>query len=105
MTREKYFKIQEQLERPINEKDIPPSMEDLPEEMVEIINVFNSLGDRTYPDIGYMGKDYTNLQMYIDVYQIEDKEFCLEVLNWLDSRAINKSAEQLKREYDRLKSK
>jgi len=105
MTRDRYFQIQEQLESPINEKDIPPAMEDLPEAVIEAINIFNLLGDRRAPEIGYIGKDYTNLQIYFDLYHVEDKEFCLEVLTWLDSRAINKCAEQLKREYDKLKSK
>ena len=63
------------------------------------------LGDRVYPDIGYVGKDYTNLTVYIEIYEVDDKEFFLEVLSWLDSRAIEKSAAQLKREMEKLKRK
>ena len=44
-----------------------------------------------------------NLKYFIDFYRVDDVEFYLEVLSWLDSRAIKKSQEQLKREHDKLK--
>ena len=58
------------------------------------------MGDRIYPEIGYVGKDYTNLKHFIEIYEVEDINF-LEILNWLDSRAIKKSSEQLKKEMDK----
>ena len=74
--------------------------------VINAINVFNRLGDRIYPDIGYIGKDFTNLKLYQKVYGVEeDDDFFLEVIEWLDARAIKKSAEQLKREYDKMKRK
>ena len=39
------------------------------------------------------------------MYEVQDKEFFLEILSWLDSRAIQKSSDQLKRDYDKLKRK
>ena len=63
------------------------------------------LGDRIAADIGYLGKDYTNLPLYMEVWGVEDKEFFLEIINWLDSRAIKQSAEPMKRERDKLKRK
>ena len=63
------------------------------------------LGDRMYPDVGYVGKDYTNLNHFIELFDIQDKLFFMELLSWLDSRAIKKSQEHLKREYDKLKRK
>lgn len=63
------------------------------------------LGDRIVADIGYLGKDYSNLSILMDAYEIEDKEFFLEIINWLDSRAIKQSAEHMKRERDKLKRK
>ena len=41
------------------------------------------------------------------IYGIEEKEkdFLLEVIEWLDARAIKRSADQLKREYDKMKRK
>ncbi len=95
----------EQLGKEPIESEIPPSEDDLPEIAIVAINTFGMLGDRVYPEIGYMGKDYTNLPHYIEIFEIQDKEFFLEILSWLDSRAIKKSAEQMKRQYDKLKRK
>ena len=57
MTRDKYFTMMEQLEQEPKDSEIPPDWEDLPDIMVYAMNTFNSLGDRVYPDIGYIGKD------------------------------------------------
>tara|TARA_B000000437_G_scaffold213810_1_gene186844 strand:+ start:253 stop:585 length:333 start_codon:yes stop_codon:yes gene_type:complete len=105
MTAEKYFEMQEQMGQPIEEDKIPPTMEDFPEEVGVAIDIFNRMGDRVYPDIGYIGKDFTNLNLYMEVYGVEDKDFLLQIIEWLDARAIKKSSEQLKREYDKIKRK
>ena len=107
MTAERYFEMQEQMGLEIEEDRIPPSMEDFPEIVENALQLFNRLGDRVYPEIGYIGKDYTNLKLYMNVYGIEeeDKDFLLEIIEWLDARAIKKSQEQLKREYDKMKRK
>lgn len=103
MTRERYLDMMEQLGQEPVEEEIPPSVEDLPEIIADAINTFNSLGDRAYPEIGFVGKDYTNLPFFIEMYEVTDTEYFLEILSWLDSRAIKKSSESLKREYDKLK--
>jgi|TARA_B110000977_G_C10859817_1_gene409285 hypothetical protein len=95
----------EQLEQEPIENEIPPDWEDFPEVVQHAINTFNQLGDRVFPEIGFVGKDYTNLSHYLEVYDVNDKEFFLEILSWLDSRAIKKSSEDLKRQYDKLKRK
>jgi hypothetical protein len=105
MTRAKYLEMCEQLNKEPLDDEIPPDWEDFPEIMQDAINTFNSLGDRVYPDIGFMGKDYTNLSHFMSAYDITDTEFFLEILSWLDSRAIKKSQEHLKREHDKLKRK
>ena len=95
----------EQLGKEPNPDEIPPDWEDFPEIVQVAISTFNMLGDRVFPEIGYIGKDYTNLSEFMEVYEIQDKEYFLDILNWLDSRAIKKSSEELKREYDKLKRK
>ena len=105
MTRERYFKMCEQIGKEPDPDEIPPDMEDFPEIAVQALNTFSSLGDRLIPDIGYMGKDFTNLPHYLDIHEIEDKELFLEILTYLESRAINHSQEQLKREREKLKRK
>lgn len=95
----------EQMDKEPDPDEMPPDWEDLPEIVQIAINTFNILGDRVYPEIGYIGKDYTNLPIILSVYEVEDKELFLEILSWLDSRAIKKSSDALKKEYDKLKRK
>ena len=52
LTREKYLKMQEQLEQEPVEEDIPPSWEDFPDIVSIAVRTFSMLGDRIYPDIG-----------------------------------------------------
>ena len=105
MTRERYFKMCEQLGQEPIEEEIPPDIEDFPDIAIEAMTTFSSLGDKILPDIGYLGKDFTNLPHYMDIYEVEDKELFLEILTYLESRAINHSQEQLKREREKLKRK
>ena len=105
MTRDKYLDMMEQMGREPSEREIPPDFEDLPDIFTYAVQTFNLLGDKIVPDIGYIGKDYTNLSEFIDIWEIEDKQYFLEILSWLDSRAIKKSSEHMKRERDKLKRK
>ena len=98
--------MQEQMGLEVEVEKMPLSFDDFPDIVINAVNVFNRLGDRLVPDIGYIGKDYTNFNLYHKVYEIEEgNDFFLEVVEWLDARAIKKSAEQMKREYDKLKRK
>ena len=105
MTKDQYLMMCEQTGEEIDWDKCPPDWEDFPEIIQQAINTFNQLGDRVYAEIGYTGKDYTNLNTYIEIYGIEDRGFFLEVLQFLDSRAIKKSSDDLKRQYDKLKRK
>lgn len=105
MTADRYFSMCEQLGKDPDPDEIPPAWEDLSDIVQLAVNTFNILGDRVYPEIGYVGKDYTNLSHILEVHNVEDKEFFLEILHWLDSRAIKKSSDNLKKQYDKLKRK
>ena len=105
MTRDRYLTMCEQMGQEPKEEEIPPDSEDFPELVAYALNTFHSLGDRVYPDIGYMGKDFTNLPLYIEMYCIEDNELFLEILTYLESRAIKQSQEALKREREKHKRK
>ena len=65
------------------------------------------MGDRIFPDVGFIGKDYTNFKFLLENYGIEEhqKDFVFDTLLWLDSRAIGASQKRLKAEYDRMKRK
>lgn len=105
MTQERYFEMCEQLGKDPIPEEVPPDMGDFPEIVQIAIVIFNTLGDRVYPDIGYVGKDYTNLPVLIEIYGVEDKELLIDVLSFLDSRARKQSSESLKKERDKLKRK
>ena len=98
----------EQMGQEPKDEEIPPDLEDFPNIAIHALNTFAYLGDRVYPDIGFIGKDFTNLSYYLDMYgieNIEDKELFLEILIYLESRAVKKSQETLKREREKLKRK
>ena len=105
MTKGKYLDIKDQLGEDPDWEECPPGEEDFPEIVTLAINTFSSLGDRVYPEIGYVGKDYTNLPIYLNLHGIEDDEFFLEILIHLDNEAIKTSQDHLKREMDRIKRK
>ena len=75
--------------------------------LLDTISIFNSMGDRVYPDIGYIGKDFTNFQFLLKYYNIDNNQidFVLDTILWLDNRTIEKSQKRMKAEYDRMKNK
>ena len=105
MDKDRYLSMMDELGQDPKVEEIPPAIEDFPEIVIDGINTFNSLGDRIYPEIGYIGKDYTSLPLYIEMYKIEDKDTFLEILLRLDAEAIKTAQDKLKREYDRIKRK
>lgn len=105
MTRDRYLKMCEQLGKEPDPTEIPPDIEDFPEIAISALSTYNSLGDRIYPDVGFIGKDYTNLPLYTELHGIEDKELFLEILLFLESRAIEHSQKELKKEREKLKRK
>mgnify|MGYP006092838421 CR=1 FL=1 len=105
MSQDRYLEMQEQLGKEPDLDEMPPSWDDLPEVMIHAVNTFSQLGDRIFPDVGYIGKDYTNLSVFISLYDVVDDEFFINVLTWLDSKAIKSSQDQLKRERDKLNRK
>lgn len=107
MTKDQYLEMMDQMGKEPDWEKCPPDWEDFPDLTVTAMNIFYSMGDRIYPDIGYIGKDYTNFDFLIKHYGVEEhnKEYIFETLLWLDSRAIEESQKKLKAEYDRLKRK
>jgi len=97
--------MQEQLGREPDMDRCPPGPEDFPEIIQIAIAIFHSLGNRVYPDIGYMGKDYTNLPILLNIFDVDNVDLVMETLSRLDSHAISKSQAAIKREHDKLKRK
>lgn len=95
----------EQLEKEPDPDEIPPDLEDFPEEVQQAIVTFGKLGDRIVADIGYLGKDYTSLPLHMDLLNLDNRSIFVETILRLDERLITKSAESMKRERDKLKRK
>jgi hypothetical protein len=103
MTTDRYLKMCEQMGQEPDPDKIPPDVSDFPVDVQLAMSVFNKLGDRVFPDVGYLGKDYTQLPLYMDVYGVENKKIFLEVLLRLDAKVIEKSAATLKAERDKIR--
>jgi hypothetical protein len=97
----------EQTGEEIDWEKCPPEMEDFPDSVHTAINIYNSLGERVYPDIGFIGKDFTNLSLLYKNYYIEEYEedWLFELLLFLDSYNIKESQQRIKSEMDRIKRK
>lgn len=107
MTKDQYLEMMDQMNEEPDWDKCPPDWEDFPELVVTCVNIYHSMGDRIFPDVGFIGKDYTNFKFLLENYGIEEhqKDFVFETLLWLDSRAIEASQKRLKAEYDRMKRK
>ena len=105
MNAERYFELCEQMGKEPKEDEIPIDFNDLPDIVQEALNCFNCLGDKVVPDIGYIGKDYTNLCYFTKGYNDDEQVLFLEILTWLDDKAIKKSTEKMKQEHEKLKRK
>ena len=94
----------EQTGQEIDWERCPPDMEDFPPSVHTAIGIFNSLGDRVYSDVGYTGKDFTNLKILFDLYQLDhEKDWIMEIILFLDARTIEESQKQLKAEISKMK--
>ena len=103
MTKDRYLEMMEQLGREPIENEVPPDYEDFPHIVIEAIDTFNSLGDRVQADIGYIGKDYTNLPFYMKIHKVEDEDLFLNILLRLDAQAIEISNKRMKAEMEKIK--
>lgn len=97
--------MEEQLGREPDMDKCPPGYEDFPEIIQIAIAIFHSLGNRVYPDIGYMGKDYTNLPILLNIFDVDNVDLVMETLSRLDAHAVKKSQAAIKREHDKMKRK
>jgi len=108
MSKEQYLRMCEQTGEEIDWDRCPPESEDFPESTLTALNVFHTLGDRIGSDVGYIGKDFTNLDFILNDYLITEKnqkEWTYELILFLERRAIEDSRKRMKAEYDKIKKK
>ena len=97
----------EQTGQEIDWEKCPPDWSDFPNIVLETMNLYHSLGNKVYPEIGFTGKDYTNFEFLYNYYDVpkHQKDFVLELLLELEGRDVSNSQQKLKAEYDRIKKK
>jgi hypothetical protein len=98
----------EQTGEEIDWEKCPPELDDFPESVITALTIFNSLGNRIYPDVGFIGKDYTNLSLLYKLYGIEEtieKDYIFELLIFMDNKTQEDSRKRIKVEMDKIKRK
>lgn len=106
MTKDQYLRMCEQTGEEIDWDRCPPEPDDFPESTLTAITIFNELGDRVYPDVGYVGKDFTNLQLLFDLYEVKTKaeiDWQMELLLFLENKTIEESQQKIKAAHDKIK--
>ena len=107
MSKEQYLRMCEQTGQEIDWDKCPPGWEDFPEPVTTAIEIFHQLGDRVYADVGFVGKDFTNLDFLFRIHYIKDhqKEYLLELLLFLEREAIQESQRAIKSQMAKIKKK
>ena len=107
MNKDQYLRMVEQTGEEIDWERCPPDVEDFPDSILDALNIFHSLGNKVYPEIGYIGKDFSNRDVLFELYSIKDyqKDWIMELLLFLENETVNEAQRQLKAEYDKIKRK
>ena len=97
--------MMEQTGEEIDWKRCPPDIEDFPPSINTALNIYNSMNNRIYPDVGYVGKDYTNFFIWLDLHSIQDyeKDWLMEIILFVESAEIEASQKAIKAAYDKIK--
>tara|TARA_B100001094_G_C17841155_1_gene628020 strand:- start:25 stop:351 length:327 start_codon:yes stop_codon:yes gene_type:complete len=105
MSKDQYLEMMEQMGQDPDWEKCPPSWEDFPPVIVSGLNVYNSLGTRMYPDIGFIGKDYTNYDFILKHIGVDEhqEDFVFEIVQFMEQRDIENSQRKLKAEYEKIK--
>lgn len=80
ITKEQYLKLMEQRGQEPDPKKTPLDQEDLHPDIQIALAIYHRLGNRVEGNIGFVGKDYTNLNIFIEVFGIENKLYLLDLL-------------------------
>jgi len=107
MTKSQYLDMCEQTGQEVDWEKCPPEWEDFPDFILDFMNLYNYMGDRIYPDIGYIGKDFTNFKYLKELYGVpkHQEELLNEFNLFMESRRIKESQKHLKEAHDKMKRK
>jgi hypothetical protein len=87
MTKQQYFEMCEQLGSEPLEEEIPIEYEDLPLEVQEALQLYNTLQDSwDYMGGNYIGKDLSYFGTILDLYEVprEDRRSLYELVIYID---------------------
>lgn len=87
MTKAQYFEMCEQLGTEPIEAEIPIEHEDLPQEVQEALQIYNTLQDSwDYMGGNYIGKNFSYIDSVFDIYSVakEDRKTLYELLIQID---------------------
>ena len=104
MTKAQYLEMMEQMGEEPDWDKCPAEWEDFPSCVTDAVSIYHSLGDRVYPEIGFVGKDYTNFEFLLKQYDSQ-REITFEICRFLESRAVEESQKRIKAEYEKIKRK
>ena len=108
MTKDQYLRMIEQTGEEIDWDRCPPDWDDFPETVTTAVSIFNNLTNRIYSDVGFTGKDFSNLNTLYKYHSIEEKaekDWIFEILLFLERRAVEESQRHIKSEMDKIKKK
>lgn len=108
MTKEQYLRMVEQTGEEIDWDRCPPEPEDFPESVLTALNIYSSLGNKIFGDVGYTGKDFTNINLAFYIYKVKhykEKAWVFELLLFIDSLQIDKNNKRLKASHDKMNKK
>jgi len=88
----------------INWDRIPPDLDDFPVDVQKAIICYNKFGDKIVSDIGYIGKDFTLLDIIIEVEFVSNKAIFIETLLRLDAFYIEKNSKDMEQARRRAKN-
>jgi hypothetical protein len=99
--------MMEQTGEEIDWERCPEDLGDFPESVIDAMNIFHSLGNKIYPEIGYIGKDFSNRDILFDLYNVKphQEDWIMELLLFLEGETVNEAQRKLKAEYDKIKRK
>ena len=96
---EQYLLLCEQLGKEPDPARLPPSVDDLPEEVQYAFLVFNHLPDRWDGASGsYLGKDWAPINFFLDNFEIEDKKVVVFFVSRMESIYSKHMADKLEKQ-------
>ena len=97
--------MMEQTGEEIDWEKCPPDTEDFPDCVHDALSIYNSLGNRVFQDVGFVGKDFTNYKMLLELYGIEKYQidWITQIMFFLENRDVIASQKAIKAAYDKMK--